>query len=116
MCNFANPYAIAGTAVVTVAFFYLLSWQVLAVALAVEGLALMVCGFLVKERPFFLVGLAVFAVLVGKLVFYDLHGAATVWRILSFVVAGVMMMAAAFIFARFNKCMQEQDQQGNSER
>lgn len=110
VANFANPYAIAGTAVITLAFFYLLSWQVLAIALAVEGLALMVCGFLVKERPFFLAGLAVFAVLVGKLVFYDLHDASTIWRILSFVVAGVMMMAAAFIFARFNKYMQENRQ------
>lgn len=110
-----DGYWLIATSLLTVSFFFLLNWQLLATALAIEGLALIAIGFQVKERKFLLAGLAVFAMLVAKLVFYDLRSAETIWRIISFVVAGGLMMAGAFILARFNKAMGQSERERNRE-
>ncbi len=99
----SGTYSLAGTVLLTVSFMSLLSWQHLAVALAFEGFALVALAFLVRDRQFFISALAVFALLVGKLAIYDLSDAEPIWRIISFVVAGCVMLAAAFLGGKFNK-------------
>lgn len=102
-------YGMAGTVLLTVSFFSLLSWQHLAVALAIEGFALVASAFLVRDRQFFLSAMAVFTLLVGKLAIYDLSDAEPIWRIISFVVAGLIMLAAAYLGGKFNKMFQPVD-------
>ena len=58
-------------------------------------------GFGLKDKVFRVSGLGVFALLVLKILFVDLAGAETIYRILSFIVAGVILLAASFAYARF---------------
>ena len=44
-----------------------------------------------------------FGVLVLKILFVDLAGAETIYRILSFIVAGVILLLASFAYARFTE-------------
>ncbi|MDZ4837365.1 MAG: DUF2339 domain-containing protein [Candidatus Melainabacteria bacterium] len=101
--NLSGFYSLAGTVLLTVSFMNLLSWQHLAVALAIEGFALIGSAFLVRDRQFLLSALAVFGLLVGKLALYDLTDAEPIWRIISFVLGGLFMLAAAFLGGKFNK-------------
>ncbi len=107
--DLSSYYSLGGTVLLTVSFMSLLSWQHLAVALALEGFALVGSAFLVRDRQFFLSALAVFALLVGKLAIYDLSDAEPIWRIISFVVAGLVMLAAAFLGGKFNKMFDRVD-------
>ncbi|MDZ4835596.1 MAG: DUF2339 domain-containing protein [Candidatus Melainabacteria bacterium] len=106
--NLSGYYSLAGTVLLTVSFMSLLSWQHLAVALALEGFVLVGSAFVVRDRQFFLSALAVFGLLVGKLAIYDLSDAEPIWRIISFVVAGLVMLAAAFLGGKFNKMFDRQ--------
>ena len=46
-------------------------------------------------------GLAVFSMLLLKILFADLAAAGTIYRILSFVVAGAILLLASFGYAKF---------------
>jgi uncharacterized membrane protein len=41
--------------------------------------------------------------LVLKILFVDLAGAETLYRILSFIVAGIMLLVASYVYATFTK-------------
>lgn len=73
----------------------------LSVAWAVEGLALVSVGLRLPDKVFRVAGLAVFALLVGKILFVDLAAAETIYRILSFIIAGIILLAASYAYARF---------------
>lgn len=73
----------------------------LSLALALDGMGLLAMGFLVKDRVLRTCGLIVFAMLVLKILFVDLAQAETIYRILSFLVAGVVLLAASYAYARF---------------
>ncbi len=98
-----SAYSLAGTVLLTATLMCLLSWQHLAVALAVEGLLLTVTAFAIRDRQFFLSGMAVFTLLAGKLALYDLYDADAIWRIISLIFAGGVLLTAALVVARFNK-------------
>ncbi len=46
-------------------------------------------------------GLVVFAVLVLRVLFIDLAGAETIYRILSFIVTGAVLLGASYAYVRF---------------
>ncbi|HEX9779988.1 MAG TPA: DUF2339 domain-containing protein, partial [bacterium] len=73
----------------------------LSLALAMDGMAILAIGFRIKDRPLRVLGLLVFALLVLKILFVDLAGAETMYRMLSFLVAGVVLLLASFAYARF---------------
>lgn len=90
-------------------FWQLLSWQTLAGAWALEGLALVTLGFFVRDKLLRLIGLGVFALMAAKLLFYDLSGADTVERIVSFIVAGLVLLVASFAYSKFEGLMNGAD-------
>jgi uncharacterized membrane protein len=47
-------------------------------------------------------GLAIFSLLLLKILFVDLAAAETIWRILSFVAAGTILLLASYGYAKFN--------------
>ena len=77
--------------------------HLVSVAWAIEGLALVAAGFALRDRVFRALGLGVFGVLVLKILFVDLAGAETIYRILSFIVAGVVLLVASYVYATFAK-------------
>ncbi len=75
------------------------SW--LSLAWALEGLALVVAGFRLPDKTYRVCGLAIFSILLLKILFADLAAAGTIYRILSFVVAGAILLLASFGYAKF---------------
>lgn len=68
-----------------------------------EGLLLLVFGFGLGDKWFRVSGLFVFAALVFRLLFVDLAGAETVYRIFAFIVAGLILLLSACGYAWFSK-------------
>ena len=67
---------------------------------ALEALALIVAGFAASKRSFRYWGLFLLLVCVLKLVVLDLSGVETIYRILSYIVLGLILLAASFVYTR----------------
>lgn len=93
--------SMAATAVLTAFVFEQVQGRLLTVACGLEGASLLVAGFVLKDRAFRLWGLALFFFCIGKLFVYDLRELDTVSRILSFIVLGVVLLGASWVYARF---------------
>jgi hypothetical protein len=70
---------------------------------AFAGLALLAAGFLVRGRTLRLEGLGLLLVCVLKAFLYDLRNLETVYRILSFVALGLILLAVSWIYTRFRE-------------
>ena len=99
--RFQDGYAIGASILLTGLLWIDISRQWLSVAWAVEGLALVAVGFTLRDKIFRVAGLSVFGLLILKILFMDLAGAETIYRILSFIVAGVILLLASFAYAQF---------------
>ncbi len=73
----------------------------LSLAWASQGFGLVATGFLLRDRAFRISGLSVFGLLVLKILLVDLAGAETIYRILSFIVVGALLLVASLAYARF---------------
>jgi hypothetical protein len=99
-----HPHAsYAATSLLTVLIFNEVSGRVLTLALGAEGAALLTAGFLVRRRSLRLSGLTLFTVCIGKLFVYDLRELDTPSRILSFIVLGLVLLAASWLYTRFRE-------------
>jgi len=56
---------------------------------------------MIRERAFRLSGLLVFFLCIGKLFVYDLRELDTLSRIVSFIVLGLMLLGASWVYTRF---------------
>lgn len=81
--------------------FVSLSW-------GLEGLALLAIGFKFTDKIYRIFGLAVFGALLFKLLFFDMAKAEFIYRVLSFIAAGIIILIGNFAYWRFsNKETQE---------
>ena len=71
-------------------------WGVFATGLLAVGLG-------ARNRPLFYSAYALFAVTAGKVVLVDLAELQTLYRILSFLVLGILLMAGAYLNIRFKE-------------
>jgi uncharacterized membrane protein len=97
-----HVYAATASFFLTVLLWREVSSHWLSLAWALEGLALVSMGFGLKDKVFRVSGLGVFALLVLRILFVDLAGAETIYRILSFIAAGAILLSASFAYARFS--------------
>lgn len=100
--------AIAGTVLTTLACYNLLAWQWMAIAWSLEAIVLLTIGVKLNDKVFRYSAHAVFALMLGKVVLWDLRGAEQYVRVIIFIVAGIVSIGAAFIFARFEKKLTEE--------
>ena len=84
-----------------------LIWWGLTIALGAQAVGVLVAGFAAQERVFRLSGLAMFGICVMKLFFYDLRNLETLSRILSFIVLGLVLMGASWLYMRFKDKIQK---------
>ena len=96
-------FGLIGSIMLTVALGSLLRGQLVSVAWAVEGIALIALGFKFDEAVYRFSGLSTFALLAGKLLFVDLADAPTVARIASFIVTGLAFLAGSYAYAWYRK-------------
>ncbi len=83
------------------------SGRVLTVAWGAEALVLLGIGFVFRERPLRLHGLALFLICVLKLFLYDLRNLETPYRILSFIALGLILLGVSWIYTRFREQLQK---------
>jgi Predicted membrane protein (DUF2339) len=72
-------------------------------AWALEGLALVIVGFMRRDRIARLSGLVLLGICLAKLFLYDLSNLETLQRIVSFIVLGLLLLGASLIYARFSE-------------
>jgi|GEM_PF-1096411 len=70
------------------------------VAWAMAGFVLLALGFAVGERPYRVAGLVVLGFSFLRVIFYDLARLDTIYRILSFIGLGAILLVLAFLYAK----------------
>ena len=88
------------TAVSIVALDRLVGHAYLTVGWAVCGFALLALGFAFKERLYRIGGLVVLALSLARAILYDLNNLETLYRILSFIGLGAILLVLAFLYTR----------------
>lgn len=79
------------------------SGGLLTVSWGLTGLTLLASGFPLRDRALRLEGLALLLVCTLKLFFYDLRNLDTPYRILSFIVLGLILMTVSWVYTRFRE-------------
>jgi hypothetical protein len=96
-------YRIAATLYLSALLGQILSSGWLSIAWAFEGLVLLLCGFQFKDKVMRIMGLSVLGLTILKLLFVDLAFAEMIYRILSFIVAGLILIAASLTYLKLGK-------------
>lgn len=81
-------------------FYLTAAWSVLA-------LALFGCGLVLRERVYRWVGLGVLATALGRVFIFDVWRLETVYRILSFMALGIVLLVLGFIYNRYQEKIKE---------
>jgi uncharacterized membrane protein len=79
------------------------SGRLLTVAWGIQGLGLLFAGFPLRERPMRLAGLVLLLICVLKLFLFDLQNLDMPFRVLSFVVLGVILIGVSFFYSRYRE-------------
>ncbi|HUQ93240.1 MAG TPA: DUF2339 domain-containing protein [Bryobacteraceae bacterium] len=101
-----TAFALAGSALLSILLYDKVSGSVLTIAWGAQGVALLLAGFAVRERALRLIGLGLFLICILKLFFYDLSKLETLNRIFSFIVLGLVMIGASWLYMRFREKIQ----------
>lgn len=100
--RYARPFfSVLAVLLLTALLYHEVSGGLLTVAWGLEALACLGSGFPARERVLRLLGLAVFALCILKLFLYDLRNLETVYRILSFIALGLILLCVSWIYTRF---------------
>ncbi len=95
-----HAYSAVASGLLTVLFWAKVPGRWLSQVWAVEGLALLSVGFAIRSKTQRVCGLVVFGLLMLKVLFVDLAGAETIYRIWSFIIAGAILLTASFIYGK----------------
>jgi hypothetical protein len=88
------------TALAIYALDQLVSGALLTVAWALLGFVLLAVGFAIKQRSYRMAGLVALAFSLAHAVFHDMARVETIYRILSFIGLGVILLVLAFLYAK----------------
>jgi hypothetical protein len=95
--------SIVGTVLLTALLYHQFPGGWLTTAWGIEGLALLILGFPLRERVFRMEGLALLLFCILKLFLYDLRNLETFFRILSFIALGVILLGVSLLYTRFGE-------------
>ena len=95
--------ALFGTVLIAAFLSKILRSSVTTVAWGVQGVVLLLAGFPLRQRCLRLAGLGLLLICVGKLFGYDLRHLDLPFRVLSFVVLGVILIGVSFAYSRFRE-------------
>lgn len=99
-------YSLLATVLLTILLFHEVSGRLLTMAWGAEGLLLLTVGFPLRDRILRLSGLTLFLVCILKLFVYDLRQLETLYRILSFIVLGLILLSVSWVYTRFRSHIQ----------
>ncbi len=90
-----------GVALTALLVYYSAGGDVLTIAWAVEGLAVTAGGFVLKERALRLSGIGLLAICLAKGLVIDLAGVEPIYRIISFIVLGAILLGISFAYTKY---------------
>jgi hypothetical protein len=96
-------FSLLATALLTLLLYYEVSGRLLTVAWTLEGTLLLLAGFALRERALRLSGLVLLGACVLKAFIYDFQELDTIYRILSFIVLGLLMLGVSLIYTRYKE-------------
>lgn len=73
----------------------------LSVVWTLYAIALVVVGFIAKKRPFRLMSIAIFGVTILKVFLFDLANLQTIYRIVSFIGVGGLLVVVSYLYQRY---------------
>jgi uncharacterized membrane protein len=106
----ANPhrfFALLGAALMAILFYYELPIGWITIAFAIEGLILILTGIAVEERSFRIYGLVLLLVSLLKLVTIDVSGVEPIYRILSYIALGLILLMASLMYTRYRSVLEK---------
>jgi hypothetical protein len=92
---------VLSTVLFTVAMFKFVSYSWVSLALGLEGVVLFVSGFLVKDKIFRWGGFALFGITIARIVLVDMANLPIIYKIVSFIVLGVLFLGVSFIYTKY---------------
>ncbi|MCC6363467.1 MAG: DUF2339 domain-containing protein [Bryobacterales bacterium] len=101
-----SAFALMGSALLGILLYYQISGSLLTIAWGTQATGMILAGFAARERILRLAGLSMFLLCVLKLFLYDLRNLDTLSRILSFIVLGLVLMGASWLYMRFREKIQ----------
>ena len=104
-----ESYGLLATLVLTWFLWRSVPGSLLSIATGVEGMALIVAGFALREKSLRISGLVVFAIMAVHLLFFDLASAPTIARIISFIITGLMLVGCSYAYGWFSKKLNSPD-------
>jgi len=105
--RYARPaFSLLASALLGILLYYEISGSLLTIAWGTQAVGLVMAGFWANERIMRLTGLAGFLLCVLKLFLYDLRTLDTLSRIVSFIVLGLVLMGASWLYMRFKDKIQ----------
>lgn len=81
-------------------FYLTASWSLLALAFFIAGMVL-------RERMYRWLGLAVLACALGRVVIFDVWKLETIYRILSFMALGIVLLVLGFVYTKYQEKIKE---------
>ena len=96
-------FAVLGSVLLGALLFQAVSGGGLTVAWGVQGALTLAAGFLARELRLRMIGLSALTLCTLKLFLYDLRNLETLPRILAFVVLGVLLIGASWVYTRYRK-------------
>ena len=81
-------------------FYLTAAWSVLA-------LALFTCGIVLRERVYRWIGLGVLATALGRVFIFDVWKLETIYRVLSFMALGIVLLVLGFIYNKYQEKIRE---------
>jgi hypothetical protein len=101
--QFHEGLSIGATFLVCAILYGQVSGGLLTVSWGLTGLTLLSAGFPLRDRALRLQGLGLLLVCTLKLFLYDLRNLDTPYRILSFIVLGLILMTVSWVYTRFRE-------------
>jgi hypothetical protein len=101
-----SALSLLATILLAAFLFYEVSGSLLTVAWGLQGTGLLIAGFALRDRQLRLSGLVLLGVCIGKAFFYDFNQLDVVFRIVSFLVLGSLLLAVSFVYTRYREQLQ----------
>ncbi len=96
-------YAVLGTATTSLLLFQQMPSHWLSIALTLQGVAVLSWGFMQKNKVLRVSGLIILGMVIARLLFVELASIETIYRIMSFIGAGIVLLVASLAYARMNE-------------
>ena len=81
----------------------------LSLSLATAGVAQMVAGMRMHRKDLRIISLVTFALVIGKLIIYDLWKMPAVGKIVTFIILGIVLLVLSFMYQRLKNVLFDND-------